>query len=372
MARRRDAGQGGITKRKDGRWQGTYTDGLDRKRYVYGRTRRSVQEQLAERLTQVRQGISLEPGRETVANFADRFVRDVKTNANAHNTVLGYTAKLVHLKRRWGSVPLQALTAQQVQQLLTELMDKGLAASTVRGVHTAAHAMLEQAVKWNLVIRNIADAVTPPRAVAFQPKVLAPAEVGQLLEKNHGDRFYPLVALGVTTGLRFGELRALRWANVNLEQAELTVLQSIYSVQGGGWAVKEPKSARGRRTVALGATALSALRVQRQAQRLQKMAAAHKWTEHDLVFTNRKGTPFEQSGVRAAMDGMLTAAKLEHIRFHDLRHTHATILLLAGVPVHVVAARLGDDPATVLRRYAHLLPTSQREAADKFEALVTA
>lgn len=125
-----------------------------------------------------------------------------------------------------------------------------------------------------------------------------------------------------------------------------------------------------RRTVALGATALGALARHRQHQRLERLAMGPRWTEHGFVFASMEGGPFNEKRVRAGFARMLTRAGLAHIRFHDLRHTHATLMLLSGVPIHVVAARLGDDPATVLRNYAHLLPSSQREAADKFEAVI--
>ena len=371
MARRRDKGQGGITKRADGRWQGSYHDAQGRRRYVYGVTKRAAQEQLAARLNDLRQGISLEPGRVTVAGFMERWLRDVKAHDTERGTGQFYQDKAVYITDALGKVLLRSLTGPMVQQLYSDLLARGLSHTTVRHTATTLKAMLAQAHRWNLVARNAAGDAKPPRAVKYQPKVLTETEVRQLLTINGQHRLYPAVAVAVTTGLRPGELRGLQWEQVDTERRELSVLQTVDDLPGGGWVLKVPKSERSRRTIALGATAMAALAMQRQHQRLERMAAGPRWKDTGLVFTTSVGTPLNESNTLKLLNDMQARAGVPQTRVYDLRHTHATLLLLAGIPVHVVAARLGDDPATVLRHYAHLLPTTQREAADKFEAVLT-
>jgi integrase len=370
MAKRRDKGQGGITKRQDGRWQGSYYDAQGRRRFVYGATKRAAQEQLAAALNDLRQGISLEPGRVTVGDFMARWLRDVKAHDVERGTSAFYADKAEYITDALGRTLLRSLTGPMVQEMYSSLLARGLSHTTVRATATTLKAALGQAVRWNLIARNVTGDAKPPRAVKYEPKVLTEAEVRQLLTVSEAHRLYPVMAVAVTTGLRPGELRALTWDVVNTERRELTVLQTIDDLPGGGWVMKGPKSARSRRSVALGATAMAALAQQRQQQRLEKMAAGPRWKDNGLVFTTTVGTPLNESKTVKALGAMQAKAGVPQTRVYDLRHTHATLLLLAGIPIHVVAARLGDDPATVLRHYAHLLPTTQREAADRFEAVI--
>ncbi len=371
MAKRRDKGQGGLTKRSDGRWQGSYYDTKGRRRYVYGDTKRAAQELLAAALTELRQGISLEPGRVTVEQFMERWLRDVKAHDVERGTHAFYTDKATYITDALGKVLLRSLTGPMVQEMYSDLLARGLSHTTVRATATTLKAMLAQAHRWNLVARNVAATdAKPPRAIKYQPKVLAEAEVRQMLASSADHRLYPAMAVAVTTGLRPGELRGLRWEQVDTERRELTVLHTVDDLPGGGWVLKVPKSERSKRSVALGATAIAALAQQRQQQRLERMAAGPRWQDNGLVFTTNIGTPLNESNTVKMLNAMQEKAGVPQTRVYDLRHTHATLLLLAGIPVHVVAARLGDDAATVLKHYAHLLPTTQREAADKFEAVI--
>ena len=371
MVKRRDKGQGGLTKRADGRWQGSYHDAQGRTRYVYAAKKREAQEKLTARINEVLQGTSLEPGRVTVASFMERWLRDVKAHdGSERSSVQANTEHAKHIVRELGRTLLRSLTAPQVQEFYSTLLADGYSPTTVRHIHTTLSAMLRQALDWNIVARNVAKATRPPKRAPSPAVALSGAEVRQLLTGAAAHRMYPAVALAVTTGMRLGELRGLVWGQVALDRAELSVTQSLDDIPGGGWALKVPKSLRGRRTIALGATAVAALERQREHQRIEREAAGPRWEEHGLVFTSTVGTPLNEDRVLIHLNAMQRQAGVRRTRFHDLRHTHTTALLLAGVPVHVVAARLGDDPVTILRTYAHLLPTTQREAADRFEAIL--
>jgi integrase len=373
MAKRRDKGQGGISKRADdGRWQASYYDAQGRRRFVYGATKREAQEQLAAALNDLRQGISLEPGRVTVGDFMERWLRDVKAHDVERGTSAFYADKATYITEALGRTLLRSLTGPMVQEMYSNLLARGLSHTTVRHTATTLKAMLAQAARWNLVARNVTEDAKPPKAQRFQPVVLSADEVRQLLAANTEHRMYPAVALAVTTGLRLGELRALPWEAIDPARGELSVTQTIDDVYGGGWTwtMKVPKSERSRRTIALGPTAMQAITQQRQQQRLERMAAGPRWKDTGLVFTSTVGTPLQENKTGQWLTAMQAKAGVPRTRFHDLRHTHATLLLLAGIPIHVVAARLGDDPATVLRVYSHLLKNTQQEAAEVFERLI--
>lgn len=367
---RRDKGQGGITLRADGRYQATYTDEHGRRRYIYHQEELKVKEKLREALRNAAEGRTVEPGRVTVAQFAERWVRDVKEHTTEAGTARFYRQKIKLIPASVGSMSLKDLTAFRVQEMLAGLLHQGLSPTTVRGVYVTFHAMLGQATRWKLAPRNIMDDVDPPKLKRFQPRVLSATEVSRLLSATADDSWNPLVTVAVTTGMRLGELRALAWDNVDLWRRALSVVATIDEPGGGGWVIKGPKSERGRRTLSLGAVAAAALERQQQLQDMWRSAARARWREHGFVFTTSVGTPLNESAALKHLNRLQAAAGVPRTRFHDLRHTHATLLLLSNVPVHVVAQRLGDDPATVLRTYAHLLPASQRAAAELFDRLL--
>lgn len=368
---RRDKGQGGLTKRADGRYQGTYKDAQGRTRYVYATRKREAQEKLTAAILEVRAGISLEPGRETVGGFLTRWLRDVKAHDVERSTTAFYADKARHLTAHLGKVQLRQLTGARVQQMYADLLAAGQSAANVRHIATTLRAALRQAFRWNLVARNVAEAAKPPKATKYQPTVLSGEQVRRLLEENAGHRMQPFFAVAVTTGLRLGELRALTWDALDASRRELAVRQTIDDLPGGGFVFKVPKSERGRRTVALGETALAALARQRTQQLEERLKAGPAWRDHGLIFTTQAtGAPLSEKRALEVLHRLEARAGVPRTRIHDLRHTHATLLLLAGVPVHVVAARLGDDPATVLRTYSHLLPGTQAEAAVRFEAVL--
>ena len=204
-------------------------------------------------------------------------------------------------------------------------------------------------------------ALPRPRASAWTA-----AELRRFLEHVRTDRLYPLWRLAATTGMRRGELLGITWRALDLDAARLSVEQQL--VPTGGGVTFAPKSARSRRTIALDPETVDALREHRETQLLERDFAADAYGDRDLVFCDQLGGPIRPQALSAMFTAHRKAAGIATGTLHTLRHTSATLALTAGVPVHIVAARLGDDPKTVLSTYAHLLPQSDELAAERVAA----
>jgi len=190
------------------------------------------------------------------------------------------------------------------------------------------------------------------------------------LEVAKQDRLYALYALALTTGMRQGELLGLRWADVDLDRATVHVRQQLRRLKGEGMHFSEPKTARGRRTIALPDMAIDVLKLHRKAQLEARLAAGSLWQDYDLVFPNQTGKPMERQNInRRSFLPLLDKAGLPRIRFHDLRHSAATLLLAQGVHPKVVQERLGHSQISLtMDTYSHVLPDMQQEAARKPDA----
>jgi len=216
-----------------------------------------------------------------------------------------------------GRLKLGQVSAAHIQAMYGRLIDGGLSANTVRRVHAALHRALEQAVRWGLVARNVASLVEPPRTIRRQMKPLSAAEARAFVVAVSGHRLEALFVVAVTAGLRQGELLALRWSDVDLEQGWLRVVGSLARRRGAGVSVTDPKSARSRRGVELTAIAVDALRRHRQARAAERLQAGPLWKDRDLVFCNRMGGYLMASHVSAGFRVVLGEAALPRVRFHD-------------------------------------------------------
>ncbi|HEV2357498.1 MAG TPA: site-specific integrase [bacterium] len=226
------------------------------------------------------------------------------------------------------------------------------------------HHALDQAVRWGMIPRNVCDAVTRPGAPRPIMQVLTPTQVSALLEAAREDRLHALYVMAITTGLRQGELLGLQWDDVDLTGALLHVRHSLHEVNGR-LSLGEPKTARAKRPVDLPRIAVAALREHRE----RMLAEGHP---HGWVFCDTEGGPVRRPNLlRRSFQPLLKKAGLPQIRFHDLRHTAATLLLLQGVHPKVVQERLGHSQISVtLDTYSHVLPSMGREAAAKLDALL--
>lgn len=270
-----------------------------------------------------------------------------------------------------GRLPLDKVTPPVLQAFASRLLEQGLSAQSVQNTYRLLHRAFADAVKWGLLGRNPCDLVTPPRVGRTQPRTLTVADVARLFAACTDDPLGPLVTVAVLTGLRQGELLALQWRDIDWERGELSVVRSLQRVRGQGLVVVPPKTAASRRRVPLPPLALEALRVQRRRQLEQRLAAGPAWADGDWVFTTSLGAPLDPAETTRRFQALLARLGLPRLRFHDLRHTTATLLLSDGVHPKVVASLLGHSTVQItLDTYSHVTPGLARQAVEQLDRLV--
>ncbi|MEW6045890.1 MAG: tyrosine-type recombinase/integrase [Bacillota bacterium] len=337
-------------------------------------TKRDAERVLAEMVAEIERGTYVEPSKLTVAEYLDMWLRDCASASVRPTTLEGYEVMVRrHLMPELGDILLPRLTPLHVQGLYRKMTEQGLSPRTVRLAHAVLRQSLAQAVKWGFLGRNVCDAVELPRQAHKEMRVLTPEEAKRFLEAAKGERLEALWVLALTTGMRKGELLGLRWQDVDLERATLEVRQSLVRVHGKP-VFQQPKTARARRTVELTPLAVEALRRHRAKQAQERLLAGSSWLNHGLVFCQRDGRPLDPMNVyNRNFKRVLAKAGLDGVRLHDLRHTHATLLLKSGANPKVVSERLGHaSTAFTMDVYSHVLPGLQRDAALKVDQMLGA
>lgn len=372
MARRAN-GEGSIYKRRDGRWCATVSvDGGKRKSF-YGRTRQEVARKLAAALKARQDGLPLPAERQTVAQFLSDWLESVRPSLRPR-THLRYEELIrLHAVPEVGRVGLSRLGPQHLERLYSNRLEAGLSPATVRQLHAVLRRALGQAYKWGLVARNVATLMTPPGIERREMAALTEEEARIFLDAAQEEPFEALYVLALTTGMRQGELLALRWRDTDLEMVSLHVRGSLQRT-AQGLQIVEPKTASSRRQVSLTTAALDALRRHRVVQAERRLQIGAAWQDNDLVFPNEIGRPLDSSNLRRrSFLPLLGKANLARIRFHDLRHTAATLMLGRGVHPKVVAEMLGHSQISItLDLYSHVTPTMQRQATEALDAVLRA
>lgn len=312
-------------------------------------------------------GIIPDRAQVNLQQHTERWLSDVVRHTSRPRTLEFYS----EVMRRYvlpqvGTVQLRSLQPVHVQTMQAGLLDRGLSPRTVRHVHTVLRTCLEQAVRWNLAPRNVADAVDPPRVKREEVRALTAEQVRTLLAASNG-RLGVMLNVAINTGMRQSELLGLRWRDVELDRGELRVRHQY----GRDGLLAEPKSARSRRTIELPTATVAALREHRTSQLEERLIVGPQWEDGDFVFCTSKGKPLGHRNVLRDFSACLQVAGLEAVPFHALRHTHATLLLASGVPVGDVSARLGHSSAAMtLDVYGHVLPDAGRGIAARLDALL--
>ncbi len=339
----------------------------------FGKTRAEVNEKLLAAMKNQRDGLPAVSERQTVRQFLTDWLETAKPSIRARTYTTYEGLIRLHAQPSIGKVVLSRLTPQHLQLLYSERLDKGLSPQSVRHLHAVLHRALEQAARWSLVHRNVADLVTPPRVQRHEMRTLDAEEARRLLEAARGDRFEALYVLALTTGMRLGELLALRWKDVDLDAGSLGVRGTLLRTKEG-MTISEPKTAGSRRHVSVGITAIEALRRHRVNQTAERLLKGPAWKDNDLVFANEVGKPVEDTNLRRrSFEPLLTRAAVPRIRFHDLRHTAATLLLGQGIHPKIVSERLGHSRVSItLDLYSHVTPTMQQQAVDAMEGILRA
>jgi integrase len=374
VAKKRGNGEGSITRRKNGGWCAQYTvytsEGR-RRRTLYGKTRQEVAAKLSKALADREGGLTFDAGSLTVGEYLARWLSHSVQDTVSQKTYERYESIVrVHLSPTLGRIRLKALTPDHVRGLYREKLDSGLALRSVLHIHRTLSKALKQATNDGLIPRNAARSVKPPQPRRKEMQPLSRNQVRTLLDTVKGDRMEALYVLAITAGLRQGELLALKWEDVDLEGTNptLEVRRSLSETRGRRNFVT-PKSGRGRH-LRLSSRAVSALRTHRKRQLEERVQKAGLWEDHGLIFPSEVGTPMSGRNLYRAFKIRVKRASLpQTLRFHDLRHTCATLLLKQGVNPKFVQELLGHaDISLTLNTYSHVLPDMGDAAAGGMDA----
>lgn len=352
----------------DGRWRAfeSQGSGVNRVRAnAIARLKRDAVSAARGQLTiKAKSAAGLEPDRLTLKAYLTRWIIHLKTQGRGLKSLARYESICDALPAKLSGRLLTDLRPLHLQHWLDAAAEHD-AAATVRKRYAVIHAALAQAVQWRLLSDNPMAAVRRPRLERSDTAALNEKQTADLLAALQGTRYWAPALLAATTGLRRGELLALRWRDVDLEDAVLRVTRAADEVPGKPVAFKRTKTGKGR-TVALMAATVTCLTEHRKQQAAVRLAAK-RWVDRGLVFPNPHGEPWRPSTFSVHW-GRNGAVKAAGIRFHDLRHTHATILLRAGVPVADVSKRLGHaTPVITLTIYAHVLEDADAAAVERLE-----
>lgn len=361
----------------------TYSGGIRKQRSRGGfRTKKEAQEFLRDTLTRLQRGDVVEPTRMTFGDYlTDHWLPTTKRSVRA-STWDSYDRTLRnHVIPRIGTVPLQNLAAAHLDHLYTELLETGrldgkqggLSPKTVRYIHTTLHKALKDAERKQLVVRNVAQAADPPKqrsAGSAECATWSGEEVAIFLSAMSDHRLYAAYLLAASTGMRRGEVLGLRWRDIDLAAKRLAVRQTVGTVNYE-IVIGTPKTNRGRRSIALDPTTVQAIKDHRKRQWAERSLLEGGYAEHDLVFCKIDGSPLHPDFFSQTFDRTVARLGMRRIRLHDLRHTHATLGLAAGVPPRVMSDRLGHSTVAFTQDvYMHVIPQMESDAADQIADLI--
>ncbi len=374
MAKRRANGEGNIRKRADGRWEGRYTVGYDPKtgkriiKNVLGKTQAEVKEKMKAAIEEAKALDLIRADEYTVASWL-RTWYELYAKPNIRPRTADYYHRNIesHVIPRIGEIKLTQLTSRDIQKMYKDLLENGrlrevqrekspgLSNATVRGIHMMMHNALDRAVKERLILRNPTEDCIIPKIEKQEMKILPAESMGAYLKAAEERGVLPMFYLELTTGLRKGELVALLWDDLDAEQRTISVSKQA-AVRNGKITITRPKTETSVRRISIPQEAVDFL-----------VQEHEKHPDNPYMFPSPKtGEMYHPDSVVNLHKKILKDAGLEHIRFHDLRHTFATTALQNGVDVKTVSSMLGHyDAGFTLRTYTHATWQAQDEAAEK-------
>jgi integrase len=291
---KRANGEGTVYQRKDGRWVASIVLEDGKRKSIYCKTQREAVKEVRQANLAKDQGTLITATDQTLGEFLTAWLRDTVQHNVRPRTYIGYRELVeLHIVPMLGNVKLQKLTPQQLQKLYNQKREEGYAPQTVKNIHRVLHRALNDALRWNLVARNICDLVDTPRVPKSEMQALTGEQAQQFLAAAKDDPFEALYVLALTTGMRRGELLGLKWDDIDFTHGRLQVQRSIARIGKQGFQVSEPKTAKGRRSIHLTALAVDALKRHRIRQHEIRHAAGPAWDDQGWVFCNAVGRPIE-------------------------------------------------------------------------------
>jgi len=378
--------RGHITKRSEGSYSFVLDVGTDpatgrrkQQRVTVRGTKKDAEKRLGELIHQFDNGIFIRPGKTTLSEYLQRWIKEYAWPNLSPRTAEGYEHIINrHLVPALGGIPLTQIKPEHLQKYYSEKLSNGrcdgnggLSARTVRHHHVTLHTALESAVKWGLLVRNPADAVTPPRYQRREMHTLDENGIHKLLEAAKCTPYYALYYMALYTGMRRSELLALRWCDIDFLMCELSVTRTLHHLRNGSFIYRQPKTAKSRRMIALSPSTILVLKEHKERQETDNLLIGVLPKVSDLVFSHSDGSPLLPDTVTREWIRLIKRVGLPGIRLHDARHTHASLMLKQGIHPKIVSERLGHSSiVTTLDTYSHVSPGLQEAAALKFDQLV--
>jgi integrase len=370
-------GEGSVYQRKDRRgkqWVASFiVEETGKRQYIYKETRREAAEALREALQAQKQGTLATGPKQTVGQYLEHWLENaLKPPAVRISSHIRYKGLFYnHILPAFGHVQLQKLTAEHLERLYTKLQKEGYSSHTIRGIHGFLHKALNQAVRRNYIARNVCDFVDLPRITTHTTiQILDTDQAKRLLEVARGHDLEIFLLVAITTGMRFGELTALRWQDINFEEGTLYIHRTVKHLSGHGFVEGEPKTAKSKRKIMVPGFTLEGLKRQHAQQLEKRLKAGSNWKERGIVFPNKHGNFLREEVVMNRFHKLLEQAGLPTMRLHDLRHSAASILLASGVNPKLIQELLGHSRiGMTLDTYSHVMPSMQKEVKEKWNTL---
>lgn len=369
--KKRGQNEGSIYQRQDGRWVAAIT--VQGKQVTkYCKTKRECQEWIKQQQALLDNGVDLIAAQVTVATFLDEWL--VAHSASVRDSTIIQYRQIVnqHIKPTLGSIKLKDLRPDQIQRLYNQKLSSRVSNRSVQLIHGVLHCALNYALRQGLLGRNPSDPVEKPRQRRPEIKTLNDQQARAFLLASRTSRHATLYYVAITTGLRQGELLGLKWSDLDWGKKQVYVQRQVKRIPKQGIQFLEPKTHTGRRIIELGSATIAHLREHLKQQALERQIAGERWQEHDLIFPSTTGTPMDCHNLLKDFKELLRQCNLPEIRFHDLRHTAATLMLQQNVHPKVVQERLGHaDISLTLNTYSHVMPGMQADAAERLDELLT-
>ncbi|WP_037351054.1 tyrosine-type recombinase/integrase [Anaeroarcus burkinensis] len=381
--KKRSNGEGCIRLLDDGRWEARIrvldpVSGLSKIKTFSRKTQKEVTEWLNEIKAQMHMGTYIGERKMTVQEWLETWLNEYAKPKVRQTTWESYESVIRrHVVPHIGMMRIQSLKPEHLQRLFNEKIRNGrvdgkggLSATTVRYINAAINQAFKQAVKNQIISRNIAELVEKPKVKKHEISPLTKEQINKFLECAKGHKFYEAFLIECFTGLRRGELLGLRWKDIDFEKYQLTVNQSV-NVTRTGLKIAEPKTKTSKRTIPLTEQVMVILKIYRKRQIEERLRLGIPNT-YDLIFCNEKGQPFDPTNFVRQFESVLKMAELPRVRFHDMRHTHATLLLAQGENIKVVQERLGHTTVRMtLDTYSHVLPGMQKNATERISKILS-
>lgn len=375
MSKRRGKGEGSVYRREsDGKWVGTldlgWQNGKRVRKYVYSKTKAEALKNLRELQAKSDRGEAIPDGRKSTSDYLAWWVTTIAPTRVKVSTADDYAWIIRrYLDSGIGRIRLAKLGPEHVDTLLRDMETRGLSPRTRRQARAVLRSALSDAERYGWVSRNAAALSRCPKIEgSVTGDALSLKEAKQLLSVAQGADDGAIVTVALMIGLRLGEALALRWADVDLDSAEVTIRGTLKRRSGHGLYIDTPKTARGRRTLQLPGTCVSALRAHRRRQTAQRLKIGAAWQDADMVFTTSIGTAIDPRNQTRRFHQLTSAAGLGNRRFHSLRHSAATLMLASGVPLETISTTLGHAGLAITSDiYAKVTKPLQRQAADAME-----